>query len=117
VRRRLRRCATAGLTAAATGLLVAVVVPPASAGSERMQLTCQGGPDSPDVRVIERTNGSSWWGVGSDVGYVSERLLITDGDEVLYAKDYGRKAPDADRSICVADHFGSTWTVDLVRTR
>jgi len=109
---RLRRCAAAGLTAAATGLLVAVVVPPASAGSDRMQLTCQ------DSRVIERTNGSSWWGVGSDSGYVTAHLLITDQVGVVqYEKDYGRKAPGADRTTCVADHFGSTWTVTLVRTR
>ncbi len=110
--RRLRRCATAGLTAAATGLLVAVVVPPASAGSDRMQLTCE------DGRVIERTNGSSWWGVGTDANYVTAHLLITDQvGGVQYEKDYGRKAPGAEPSTCVADHFGSTWTVGLVRTR
>lgn len=88
------------------------VAPSASAyGADRMQLQCD------DGRVIERSNGSSWWGVDHDAGYVTEHLLITSSGEVQYEKDYGRKAPDADRSTCTADHFGSIWTVQLVQTR
>lgn len=107
----LRRGAAIGLSAACGGLLLTAVAAPAAAGSERMQLECQ------DGRVIERTNGSSWWGVDHDAAYVSEHLLITENGDVVYEKDYGSKGPDADRSTCVADHFGVVWTVDLARTR
>jgi hypothetical protein len=108
----VRRLVAASAALILGTLGVAGVATPASAGSDRMKLTCG------DGRMIERTNGSSWWGVDSDAGYVTEHLLITDGDgQVLYARDYGRKAPDADRSTCVADHFETTWTVGLVRTR
>ncbi len=100
--------ASAALTLGTLG--VVALAAPASAGSDRMQLHCADGRD------IERTNGSSWWGVDADAGYVSEHLLITEGDEVLYEKDYGRKG-NGERSVCVADHFGSTWTVHLIRTR
>ncbi|HVM28894.1 MAG TPA: hypothetical protein VM433_14645 [Mycobacteriales bacterium] len=99
------------LLAVAAGLtLVPALAAPASASSERMQLACQ------DGRIIERSNGSSWWGVDHAAGYVTEHLLVTSGGQVQYEKDYGRKGAGA-RSTCVADHFGSTWTVQLVRTR
>ncbi len=101
--------ASAALTLGTLG--VVAVATSAAAGSDRMQLHCEDGRD------IERTNGSSWWGADHDAGYVTEHLLITDGDQVLYEKDYGRKALGAETSTCVADHFGSTWTVGLVRTR
>jgi hypothetical protein len=100
--------AAAAVATAALALLAAPA--PALAASERMQLTCQ------DGRVIERTNGSSWFGVDHDAGYVSEHLLITEDDEVVHEQDYGRKGPGR-RSTCVADHFGTQWTVDLFRTR
>jgi hypothetical protein len=101
------------LPALAVGaLLVPVLSAPASADSQRMQLHCGG-----DVGVIERTNGASWWGVDHDAGYATEHLIIRQDGEVVFAKSYGRKGPDAERSTCVADHFGSTWTVELVQTR
>ncbi len=112
MRRPARRGAAGFLTVASAGLLLGVAAPPAAAGSDRMMLACQ------DGRVIERSNGSNWWGVDSEVGYVTERLLIISQEgELVYEKDYGRKAPDAERSRCVAEHFGSTWNVELVRTR
>jgi hypothetical protein len=111
VSRARKGLAAVGLTAGCAGLVLAVVVPPAM-GSDRMQLACA------DGRVIERANGSSWWGVDHDAGYVSEHLRITDdNNEVLFEKGYGSKGPDAERSTCLAEHFGTTWTVDLVRTR
>ena len=82
---------------------------PASAAAERMQLDCG------ELGTIERSNGSSWWGVDDGAVYVSERIDITGG--ATFSKQYGRKGPDADRSTCVAEHFGSTWTVVLVRVR
>lgn len=84
---------------------------PAGADSARMKLECD------DGRVIERTNGASWWGVDHDAAYVTEHLLITEHGEVVHEKDYGRKAAAAERSQCVADHFEFVWTVDLVKTR
>lgn len=106
----MRRTVTvAGLTAALL-LPVLAVAPAASAGSDRMQLDCG------DGRVIERSNGSSWWGTDHDAGYVTEHLLITSGGEVQYEKAYGSRGP-GERSTCVADHFGSIWTVQLVQTR
>ena len=97
------------LGAAAPALLSVLLQSPAYATSELMQLSCQ------DGRVIERSNGSSWWGVDHDAVYVSERIDITGG--ATFSKEFGRKGPDADRSTCVAEHFGSTWTVVLVRAR
>lgn len=96
--------------AAAPLLLVPVLAAPPSAASERMQLHCD------DGRVIERTNGSSWWGLDDDAGYVTQHLLVTADGEVQYEKRYGSKA-GGERSTCVAAHFGTVWTVDLVRTR
>lgn len=92
-----------------TGSFLGLAALPAAAGSERMQLHCQ------DGRVIERANGSSWWGVDHSAGYVTEHLLITEDGETRYEKEYGQ--PRGDRSTCIADHFGWVWTVELVRTR
>lgn len=44
-------------------------------------------------------------------------LIVSQQGELVYEKDYGRKAPYAECSRCVAEHFGSTWDVELVRTR
>lgn len=99
----------AAVVAAVLGSLLAVPAP-ALASSERMQLECE------DGRVLERTNGSSWWGVNHEAGYVTEHLRITQDGEVAHEQDYGRKG-NGQRSTCVADHFGYVWTVDLVRTR
>ena len=97
------------LAAAAPALLSVLLQVPAHADSERMQLHCA------DGRTVERSNGSSWWSVGSDEVYVSERIDVTGG--ATYSKEFGRRAPDAHRTTCVAEHFGSTWTVVLVRVR
>ena len=97
--------------AAGAAALVLGLACPAAADAERMVLACQ------DGRTIERSNGSSWWGVDHEAVYTTEHLLITGSDgEVHHEKSYGRKGNGA-RSTCVAEHFGSTWTVDLVRTR
>ena len=93
---------------AVLAVLVATAAP-AAAESQRMTLECD------DGRVIERTNGASWWGVDHAAGYVTEHLLITEDAQTRYEKHYGRHS--GERSQCVADHVGSTWTVDLVRTR
>lgn len=90
-------------------LLPVLLQAPAHAASERMQLDCLDGP------LLERSNGSSWWGVDDDAVYVSERIDIT--GTATFSKDFGRKGPEADRSTCVAPHAGSTWTVVLVRVR
>lgn len=98
------------LEAAAAVLLVPVLAAPASAASERMYLDCG------DGRKIERTNGSSWWGVDHLAGYVSEHLLITEGSSLIHEKDYGTRA-QGERTTCQAEHFEWTWTVTLVQTR
>lgn len=98
-----------GVAFAATALVLGPV-PPAAAESERMQLHCDGG------LTIERTNGASWWGVDHNAGYTAEHLLVTQGADMVYEKDYGTRGPQADRSTCTADHFEYTWTVQLVRT-
>ena len=94
---------------AATALVVFPALP-AAADAERMQLHCD------DGRTIERTNGASWWGVGDDAGYTTEHLLVMQGDEVVHEKDFGTRGGGAERSTCVADHFGYSWAVELVRT-
>jgi hypothetical protein len=93
----------------APGLLSVLLQAPAHAGSERMQLECE------DGRIIERSNGSTWWGVDHDAVYVTERIEITGG--ATFTKDFGGRGAHPDRSTCVAEHFGSTWTVVLVRVR
>ncbi len=98
----------AAAAVAALGPLAAA--PSAQAATERMQLFCA------DGRVLERTNGTSWWGADG-AGYVHERVVVTADGQVLYAQDAGRKAPDAARTTCVAEHFGTVWTVDLVQVR
>ena len=97
------------LGAAAPALLSVLLPGPAHADSERMQLDCGA------LGTIERSNGGSWWGVDDGAVYVSERIDITGG--ATFSKEFGRRAPDADRSTCVAEHFDSTWTVVLVRVR
>jgi len=97
--------------AAATAALLLSAPAPAAADAERMRLACA------DGRTIERSNGSSWWAVGSDAVYVTERLVITGEDGTTrYDRSYGHKG-NGDGSTCVGEHFGSTWTVHLVRSR
>lgn len=95
-------------TAGAVSLVLATALP-AAAGSDRMQLQCR------DGRTIERSNGSSWWGVDHEAVYTTEHLRI-DGQHP-YEKSYGTRSPTADPSICTGEHHGSTWTVTLVRSR
>lgn len=83
---------------------------PASADSERMQLHCDGG------LTIERTNGASWWGVDHHADYTTEHLLVTQDEDIVYEKHYGTRGPQAERATCIAEHFGYTWTVQLVHT-
>lgn len=99
----------AAVLVAATALVLGPALP-AAAESERMQLHCDGG------LTIERTNGASWWGVDHDAGYTTEHLLVSRGGDVVHEKDYGTRGPTAERSTCLADHVGYTWTVQLVRT-
>lgn len=98
-----------GVVVAVTAMVLAPALP-AAADSERMQLHCD------DGRTIERTNGASWWGVDHNAGYTTEHLLVRQGDEVVYEKDYATRGGKAKRSTCVANHFDYTWTVELVRT-
>lgn len=103
--------------AVAAVVVVSLLVPAASGGSEaeRMQLACDSG------LVIERANGSSWWGVGPDgtrdgTVYTTRSVTVTDaGGGVVYAHDYGQKGRGAGSTTCTAEHFGWTWTVELVR--
>ena len=107
----LRTAVSLASTAAVALAAALAVSTPALASAERMQLHCG------DGRTIERTNGSSWWDVGTGEVLLTERIVVADGDEVLHQHDYGRKAPRGERSTCTADHFGTTWTVDLTAPR
>lgn len=98
-----------GVAVTATALVLAPSLP-AAADAERMELHCD------DGSTIERSNGASWWGVDHDAGYTAEYLLVTHGTDIVYEKTYGTRGPQADRSVCTADHFGYTWRVQLVRT-
>ncbi len=88
---------------------------PVGAQAERMRLECDTG------LVIERSNGSSWWGLASDGSrdgsvYTTRHLKVVDADgNVAYEHHYGHKSERLDSTTCVASHFGSTWTVELVR--
>ena len=118
-----RLLAAAG--ALALGGLGAVALPTAALAVPvgGMVLECADGP------TLTRTNGLSWWGLGSDGTpdgsvYVTTRLRITSLEgELQYAMDVGDDRPQL-TSSCVAQHGpfddgypGSIWDVTLVRTR
>lgn len=98
---------------AVTGL---VGVQPAAAEAERMHLECENG------LVVERSNGSSWWGVAPDGSrnsavYTTRRLVIVDADgDLVHEQDYGQKSAGSS-TTCEATHFDWRWTVELVRVR
>jgi hypothetical protein len=89
----------------------AVVVAPALpvSAEDRMALDCEG----IDL-VVERTNGTSWWGSDGAV-YTTKHLRIED-EYGGYEKSYGHVSGDV--VVCEADHdvdgYWSRWTVDLV---
>ena len=100
---------------AATVLAVAaaVVVAPAlpASAEDRMSLDCEGIP-----LVVERTNGTSWWGSDGAV-YTTKHLRIED-EHGGYEKSYGHVQGEV--TLCAADHvvddYRSRWTVQLVRS-
>lgn len=111
--------------ALALGALGAVALPTAALAVPEggMVLRCADGP------TLTRTNGMSWWGLGSDGTpdgsvYVTTGLRITSLDgELQYAKDVGDDRP-GETVRCVAQHGpfddgypGSIWDVTLVRVR
>jgi hypothetical protein len=93
--------------------LLVVLAGPADAHGDRMQLDC-------GDRVIERTNGASWFGEDDGARYVTASLRITEDGALVHEKEYGA-VPQGERTTCVGDHaFGDTlhrWTVVLVQVR
>lgn len=86
---------------------------PTAAANERMQLQCTSG--SLDGHTIERTNGSSWWDVGTGAVYTTKSIAVSsEEDGIVYAKDYGNKTR-GEPEDCTGDHQGFTWDLDLVR--
>lgn len=85
---------------------------PAGASGERMQLHCDSGTLA--GHTLERTNGSSWWDVESGTVFTTKSLTVSDGDAVVYEKDYGTKHGAVES--CVADHVDFTWEVELVES-
>ena len=101
--------------AAALALCSLTGLQPAAAEAERMHLECENG------LVIERTNGSNWWGLnaeGSRDGtvYTTRHLVVVDQDgNLVHEHRYGQKSDQHSSTTCVATHFGWTWTVELVQ--
>jgi hypothetical protein len=98
-------------TAAVTAALITTLGAPAIAQAERMQLECTGGDLT--GRAFERSNGYSWWDVADGTVYTTRSIEVTYDDEVVHSQEFGRKSGPAE--TCIAEHFGSTWTVELVR--
>lgn len=101
--------------AAAIALVVASgagFAAPAGASGERMQLHCDSGTLA--GHTLARTNGSSWWDVEFGTVFTTKSLVISEGGEVVYEKDYGTKTGTVES--CVADHFDFTWEVELVES-
>ena len=101
------------LAGAAFAVSVLGAPTPAAASAERMQLTCHDGTLA--GHTLERTNGSSWWDVDDGTVYTTKSLLITEGDQVVYEKNYGHTA--SAEETCVGDHFEWTWNVTVVRAQ
>jgi hypothetical protein len=103
------------LLAALAALPLAVVsLSPAAAEAQRMQLDC-------GDRVVERTNGASWWGVDDDSHYVTAHLRITADGVLVHEQDLGEMA-GKEHLRCEADHpVGDGrvhhWSVELVQVR
>lgn len=91
-------------SAAATGAT------PAAAGSERMQLHCESG--TLQGSTLERTNGSSWWDVGTGTVYTTKSLTISDDQGIVHQHDYGKKSQLAE--TCTGTHFDWTWDLEVV---
>lgn len=112
----MRRIAT---TFAAASLLSLTVVGTATAAppvERNMQLECEGS----DLAIM-RSNGSSWWGLDADrqpdgTVYVTTTLEVTNDAGSVYSHSYGQKTGLGGPTTCVAEHFGFTWTVGLVRS-
>jgi hypothetical protein len=103
--------ATIATMAIALGATAAAA--PAGAAAERMQLDCDGG--SLAGHTLERTNGSSWWDVGSGDVYTTKSIVVSSEEEgTVYAKDHGTKAGGSTEG-CTATHFEFTWQLQLVR--
>lgn len=102
-----------GVLAGALALAAAPTLP-AAADPARMTLDCGG-----DVGVIERSNGSSWWGVDDSAVYTTKYLKIVSDDGGVYEKRYGHAADEP--LVCQAAHVtpdhSSSWTVHLVPSR
>jgi hypothetical protein len=98
-------------TAAVTAALITTLGAPAIAQAERMRLECTGG--DLEGRTFERSNGYSWWDVADDTVYTTRSIEVVYDDEVVHSQELGRKSGPAE--TCIAEHFGSTWTVELVR--
>jgi hypothetical protein len=97
------------------GALLAGIAPvagPASAGAERMYLECESG--TLNGTTIERSNGASWWDVNDRTVYTTRHIRIEHADfGVVHEHTFGAKSGPVD--TCTADHFGFSWTVEVVR--
>lgn len=104
-------CLAVALGATAAGATAAAAAA-AAAGSERMQLHCESG--SLAGHTLERSNGSSWWGVDDGTVYTTKSITVSGDEGVVYHRDYGKK--DKAPGTCTATHFGWTWQLEVVRT-
>jgi hypothetical protein len=95
----------------ATTLLTASLSAPAVAASDRMELKCTGGELA--GTTLERTNGSSWWEQPTGTVYTTRSIVVTHEEYgTVYEHTYGKKSGPA--QSCIADHFGFTWSVEIV---